>query len=234
MTPHISAKKEDIAKTVLMPGDPLRAKMIAEAYLQDAKLVNEVRGMLAYTGTYQGERVTVMASGMGIPSIGIYSYELFKFYDVDRIIRIGSCGSYDPALHLYDVLLVCKSYSNSTYAKNQNGCPFNTLLSSASLNEKIEKKAKEQGINLHKGTVYCSDVFYDEVNDSKTLYEEKHCMATEMESFALFHNANRFNKQATCLLTVSDDLTRGEKTTPEERQNAFHEMITLALSIINE
>lgn len=233
MTPHINAKKEDIAPIVIMPGDPLRAKMIAQTYLTDYKLVNEVRGMLAYTGYYNNKLVTIMGSGMGMPSMGIYSYELFKFYDVEKIIRVGSCGAYTADLNLYDLILVTKSYSKSSYAQTQNNCPFNTLMSSTTLNEIIRKTATDLSKKINEGTIYSSDVFYSN-EDIKKLNEEFNCLGVEMESFALFHNANILNKDAACILTVSDNLITKEETTPEERQNSFHDMISLALNSLSK
>lgn len=232
MTPHIEAKREDIAKIVLMPGDPLRAKLIAETYLENYKLVNKVRNMFAYTGFYKGRKVTVMGSGMGMPSMGIYSYELFKFYDVDIIIRLGSCGSYTDSLNLYDLILVDNAYSDSNYALVQNGYKEQLIKSSDILNEKIKKIAKEKNIKLNLGTIHSSDVFYKEKEIYQELYQKYNCLAVEMESFALFHNATILGKQATCLLTVSDNLATKEKTTSEERQNKFTEMIELALNSI--
>ncbi len=232
MTPHIEAKKEDIAKTVLMPGDPLRAKMIAETFLTDYKLVNDVRGMLAYTGYYNGKLVTVMGSGMGMPSMGIYSYELYKFYDVENIIRIGSTGAYTKELNLYDLILVEKSYSKSTYAKTQNGCEFNVLFSSSILNNKIKETAENMKLKLNVGTIHSSDVFYNDSININELYETYNCLGVEMESFALFHNANVLNKKASCILTVSDNLITKEETTSDERQNSFKEMVVLALNTL--
>ncbi|MFA5603600.1 MAG: purine-nucleoside phosphorylase [Bacilli bacterium] len=232
MTPHIEAKKDEIAKVVIMPGDPLRAKFIAETYLTDYKLVNEVRGMLAYTGFYKNTQVTIMASGMGIPSMGIYSYELFNFYDVDTIIRVGSCGAYTDKLNLYDLVLVESSYTDSNYGVNQNGVENRLLNSTTSLNKKIGDVAKKSNISLNIGTVHCSEVFYKDNNQFKDLYDKNNCLAVEMESFSLFHNAKIFNKSATCLLTVSDNLVTNEVTTSEERQTAFTEMIELALESI--
>ncbi len=229
MTPHNEAKKEDIAKTVLMPGDPLRAKMIAETYLENYKLVNSVRGMYAYTGKYKNKDITVMASGMGMPSIGIYSYELFKFYDVENIIRIGSAGSYVSSLNLYDVLLVDNSYSESSYAKVQNGEAANIIKSSSKLNNIIIETAKQLNEKITIGTVHSSDVFYKENNYYKELVEKYNCLAVEMESFALFHNAKVLNKNATCLLTISDSFITNLETTSEERQNHFNKMIEIAL-----
>lgn len=231
-TPHNSAAKEEIAKTVIMPGDPLRAKHIAETYLDNYKLVNTVRNIYAYTGTYKGKEVTIMASGMGMPSMGIYSYELYNFYDVDRIIRVGSAGSYTKDLNLYDIVLVEGSYSESTYAKTQNGCLDNILYSSKELNNLIEEKANLENIKITKGIVHSSDVFYKENNNFAKLYEEYGCLCAEMESFALFHNANIANKQATCLLTISDSLVTHEETTAEEREKNFNKMIELALSVL--
>ena len=229
MTPHNEAEKGSIAKTVLMPGDPLRAKYIAENFLENPKLVNKVRGIYAYTGIYKGKEITIMASGMGMPSIGIYSYELFKFYDVDNIIRIGSAGSYVKDLKVYDVLLVDNCYSESSYAKTQNGETRNILSSSKELNEIINSTSKELNIDLKRGTIHSSDVFYKENNNFTKLVDKYNCMAVEMESFALFHNANILNKNATCLLTISDSLVTNEETTSEEREKNFNNMIKLAL-----
>lgn len=232
MTPHIEAKKEDIAKIVLMPGDPLRAKKIAETYLENYRLVNTVRNIFAYTGTYKGKEVTVMASGMGMPSIGIYSYELFKFYDVESIIRIGSCGVYTDKLDLYDLILVNASYSTSSYALNQNGCTDKILYPSKHLNSKIEETANKLNLKLNIGTIYSSDVFYSEIADIHELYNKYNCLGVEMESFALFHNANVLGKKAACILTVSDSLITKKETTALERQNAFDKMMLLALETI--
>ena len=170
MTPHIEAKKDDIAKIVIMPGDPLRAKMIADTYLENVKLVNTVRNVLGYTGTYKGKEVTVMASGMGMPSIGIYSYELFKFYDVDSIIRVGSCGAYTKDLNLYDVILVNEAYSDSSYAKVQNGYEENHIESSPSLNFYLREAAENLGKSITIANIYSSDVFYKEHDNYKELY----------------------------------------------------------------
>ena len=234
MTPHNEAKKEDIAKTVLMPGDPLRAKYIAETYLDDYKLVNSVRNCFAYTGYYKGKRVTVMASGMGMPSIGIYSYELFKFYDVDTIIRVGSSGAYTDKLNLYDVVLVDGAYSDSSYAKAQNGEERNILHGSEEVNNHIKEVAKNMNIPIHFTNIHSSDIFYKENDNFPELYEKYGCAAVEMESFALFHNANVLGKKAACLLTISDNLVTHAETTSEERQNSFNEMIKLALESVTE
>ncbi len=229
MTPHIEAKEGEIASIVLMPGDPKRAEFIAKTYLKDYKLVNTVRGILAFTGIYKDTKVTVMASGMGMPSMGIYSYELYKFYNVDTIIRIGSAGCYDENLNVYDVLLVLDSYTDSSFAKVQNGSEENILSSSNEINQKIKESAKELNINLHEGRVYSSDVFYKENDDYIYKNKEKKCLAVEMESFALFHNAKILNKNAACILTISDHFITKEETTSEEREKSFTNMIVLAL-----
>lgn len=229
MTPHIEAKKEQIAKTVIMPGDPMRAKFIAETYLKDYELVNQVRGIYAYTGYYKDKKLTIMASGMGMPSIGIYSYELYKEYDVENIIRVGSAGAYTKDLNLYDLILTESCYSESTYAKTQNGCEEDVLYASDKLNNCIDTTAKEMGKNLLVSTVHSSDVFYKENDNFEELSKKYGCVAGEMESFALFHNANVLHKSAACLLTISNSLVTKEETTPLERQTAFTSMIELAL-----
>lgn len=227
MTPHIEAKLGEIAKTVLMPGDPLRAKYIAENFLENVKLVNQVRGILAYTGTYKGNEVTVMASGMGMPSIGIYSYELYKFYNVENIIRIGSAGAYSKDINLYDIVLTTDSYSMSSFAKVQ-GYDSEIIKSDENINNKIKETASKLNKNLILGRVHSSDVFYSN-SDINYLYNNKKCLCTEMESFALFYNAYKLNKKAACLLTISDNLITKEETSSLERQTAFNDMIVLAL-----
>jgi purine-nucleoside phosphorylase len=231
-TPHIEALKGDIAETVLMPGDPLRAKFIAETFLKDVVMFNDVRNMLGYTGYYKGRKVSVMGSGMGIPSIGIYSYELFKFYDVKKIIRVGSCGALVPDLDLFDIVLATKAYSESSYAKVQNNYKESFIESSKTLTNKIEKTAKKIGINITKGIVYSTDVFYKEKPNLEEVVNSYNCIAVEMEAFALFHNARILKKEAACILTVSDSLITKEKTTSEEREKHFIEMIKLALESI--
>lgn len=230
MTPHIEAKENEIAKIVIMPGDPKRASLIAENFLDDYKIVSNVRGMITYTGTYKGKRLTVMPSGMGIPSMGIYSYELFKFYDVDKIIKVGTCGSYTNTLNLGDIILVENSYSESTYAKVQDKENINIVSANKSLNNKIESKAKEIGLNIAKGTIHCSDVFYEEDENYKNeLLNNYNCIACEMESFSLLYNAKKFNKEATEILTVTDNLTTGERADSNFRQNKVNDMLKLAL-----
>ena len=229
MTPHIEAKEGEIAKTVLMPGDPLRAKMIADNYLEDVKLVSQVRNVYAFTGKYKGKEVTVMASGMGMPSIGIYSYELFNMYGVENIIRVGSAGAYTDKLNLYDVVLAESAYSESSYAKTQNGEERDILYSNLELNKIIIDTAKEMNQEITTGTIHSTDVFYKDDNDFEVKYEKYGCLACEMESFALFHNANVLGKKATCLVTISDSLVTHEATSSLERQNSFNAMIKLAL-----
>jgi len=232
-TPHIEAKeKKQIAKTVLMPGDPLRAKFIAEKFLENVQQFNTVRNMFGYTGTYKGRPITVMGSGMGMPSIGIYSYELFSFYGVENIIRIGSCGAYTKDLNLYDVILVDDCWSESTYALVQSGYDQPVIEASKELNEKVVEIAKTLRIPIHRGRIHSSDVFYrEDFNTYETIRDEQGCIAVEMESFALFANAKVLGKKATCLLTVSDSLVTGELTTSEERQNAFTKMMSIALEL---
>ena len=229
MTPHIESKKEEIAETVIMPGDPLRAKYIAENFLKDYKLVNQVRNIYAYTGYYKEKKITIMASGMGMPSMGIYSYELFKFYDVENIIRIGTFGSYTKELDLYDLLLVTNAYSDSSYALVQNNNKNNILNSSDFLNEVIINTAEKINQKLKTGTIYSSDVFYKEKDNYKELYDKYNCLGVEMESFALFSNALILGKKAACLLTVSDNFETKEQISSVERQNSLNKMITLAL-----
>lgn len=231
MTPHIEAKKEDIASIVIMPGDPLRCKMIAEKYLKGYKLVNQVRNQLAYTGTYKGKKVTVFSSGMGNPSMGIYSYELFNVYGVEEIIRVGSCGAFSEDLGLYEVVLVDNSYSVSNYYNELDDKNDRLLESNRDLNKKIKDTAKRLNIPLNIGNVFCTDVFYNHA-DIPYLRENFNCIATEMETFALFSNAKKLGKKATALLTVSDNLITHEETTSEERQNSFNQMIELALESI--
>ncbi len=231
-TPHIEEKnKEIIASTVLMPGDPLRAKYIADTYLEDVVQFNNVRNMFGYTGTYKGKKISVMGSGMGMPSIGIYSYELFAFYDVEHIIRIGSAGGYTADLNLYDVVLATSAWSESTFANIVLGKEgVDTLESSEDLNQKLRDSANELGIKLHEGVIHSSDVFYRKnFDDYKTINKEKGCICVEMESFALYANAIATGKKATCLVTISDNLVTNELTTSKERQTAFNNMMEIAL-----
>ena len=231
-TPHIEAKKNDIAKTVLMPGDPLRAKFIADTYLDNVKQFNRIRNMFGYTGTYKGKRISVMGSGMGMPSIGIYSYELFKFYDVEQIVRIGSAGAYAPELDLYDTIIVDDAWSESSYAKTQNDSESPVMKASPDLTERLADIAGRLDIPVTRGRIHSSDVFYREGESVHEDYHKRHkCLAVEMESFALFHNAKVLGKKAACLLTISDSFTKDEQTTPEERQTAFTNMMKIALEL---
>lgn len=230
-TPHIESKIEDIAKTVLMPGDPLRAKYIAETFLDDYRLVNDVRNMFAYTGTYKGKPVTVFASGMGNASMGIYSYELFKDYGVEEIIRVGSCGAFKEELNVYDIIIVENSYSTSYYLTEMNGDTDKSLPGNSELNERLEAAATSLGYGYHKGNVYCTDVFYNYV-DIDNLRDYFNCFATEMETFALFSNARHFNRKASAILTVSDNLITHVETTSDEREKSFNRMIEIALESI--
>ncbi len=231
-TPHIEAKEGSIAKTVLMPGDPLRAKYIADTYLENVVKFNNIRNMFGFTGTYKGKRISVMGSGMGMPSIGIYSYELYKFYDVENIIRIGSCGAYTADLNLYDVLLADKVWSESNYAFVQNGKDIHEEYPSKELNNKLLKIADNLGIKVIQGTIHSSDVFYrEDMTAIEGFYKDHGALAVEMESFALFHNANVTGKKAACLLTVSDSLVTHEATTAAERQTAFTKMMDIALGL---
>lgn len=235
-TPHIKAEKGQIAKVVLMPGDPLRAKFIAETFLENPVQFNTVRNMFGYTGTYNGKEVSVMGSGMGMPSIGIYSYELFNFFDVETIIRIGSAGAYTDKVKLYDVVLSDSAWSESSYAKVQSGETSDVIYPSAELNDKIKATAAVLNIPIAIGPIHSSDVFYKKAAPDyfKNIYEQHGCLAVEMESFALFHNANISGKQAACLLTISDSLVTHELTTAEERQTAFTSMMKLALETVTK
>ncbi|MDE5599308.1 MAG: purine-nucleoside phosphorylase [Ureaplasma sp.] len=232
MTPHISAKKNEIAKVVIMPGDPLRAKWIAENYLKDCKLVSSVRNMLCFTGTYKGIEVTVMGHGMGIGSIGIYSYELYNFYDVETIIRIGSAGSYVKEINVLDVLLVDSAFSESPYAK-LIGLEDNEIINAPTieLNNTISKTAKELNIDLKTVRCHSSDVFY-----SARTFEEcqkiSNSQVVEMEVYALFANAIKLNKKAAALLTCSDSFITKESLEPIQRQKSFSGMVELALETL--
>lgn len=231
MTPHIQAKKGEIAPIVLMPGDPLRAQYIAKTFLENSKLVNSVRNMFMYTGTYKGQLISVCASGMGQPSIGIYSYELFKFYDVQKIIRIGSAGSYYQDIPLYTVVLATSAYTDATsYGVSILDSPQNVFFPSSTLNEEIRLRAKRLNINLLEGKIHTSDVFYSNV-PLKQRIAQTEAICVEMEAATLFATAKKFNRHAACVLTISDNLITHEETTPAERQNAFTEMMKLTLEL---
>lgn len=231
MTPHNSARKGDFAKTVLMPGDPLRAKFIAENFLENPQLVTSVRNVLGYTGTYKGVPVSVMASGMGMPSIGIYSYELFEKYDVENIVRIGSAGSYTERLNVRDVVLAESAYSESSFAFCTTGETSKVLMPSQQLNDIISAKAKELDIECKDARIYSSDTFY--TDPSKGGWQAQRDVSgaecIEMEAFALFCIANWLGKRAACLLTISDSFCSSEELSAEDRQNSFTQMMRLAL-----
>ena len=233
MSIHCNAKKEDIEKTVLMPGDPLRAKYIADNFLENARLVNTVRNMLAYTGTYNKKPVTVFSSGMGMPSMGIYSYELFKFYDVENIIRIGSCGAYNESLNLFDTILVDKSYNDGNFAYAWNQKEEHIAEASKILNNKIEETAKKIGLPYIKGNTFCNEVFDGYLEDINAFInkfpKDLNIIACEMEAFALFYMANYFNRNAACLLTVVDSHYTKQESTSEQRERSLNDMIKIAL-----
>lgn len=227
-TAHNEAEKGEIARIVLMPGDPLRARHIAQTYLDQPVQFNAVRGMLGYTGEYRGRKVSVMGSGMGMPSIGIYSYELFRFYDVDAIIRVGSAGAYVSELNLFDLVLADSAWSESTYALAQSGESQDVQQPDPQLNEIIRSAAQKLQVPLHEGRIHSSDVFYHE-QDELARYRSHGCVCVEMESFALFHNARVCGKQAACLLTISDSLISGAQTSAAQRERAFGQMMETAL-----
>ncbi|MEA5018240.1 MAG: purine-nucleoside phosphorylase [Erysipelotrichaceae bacterium] len=235
-TPHNSAKPGEIAKLVLMPGDPLRAKFIAETFLENPVQFNQVRNMFGYTGTYKGKEISVMGSGMGMPSIGIYSYELFAFYGVETIIRIGSAGSYTEDAKIYDVILADSAWSESTYALRQGKELCDVLYPSSEVNEKLLQCASKLNIPVKVGRIHSSDNFYREKDMTSFAYyrDVKGCLCAEMESFALFHNARVLNKKAACLLTISDSLLTHQETSPKERETAFTNMMKIALEMVNE
>ena len=230
-TPHINATPEDFAKTVLMPGDPLRAKYMAETFLENPRLVNSVRGINGYTGTYKGKPVTIMASGMGMPSIGIYAYELYSFFGVENIIRVGSAGAMQESIKVRDIVIGMGACTNSNFAHQYNlpgtFCP----IASYELVKLFADKAEEMKLNYHVGNLLSSDTFYGDntVESSTPLWAKMGVMAVEMEAAGLYMTAARLNKKALAICTISDHLITGEATTAEERQNTFNEMITLAL-----
>lgn len=231
-TVHNSAHYGDIAKIVLMPGDPLRAKYIADNYLENAVCFNELRGMLGFTGMYKGKKISVMGSGMGMPSIGIYSYELFKFYDVEKIIRIGSCGVYSEDIDLLDTLLVDSSYSESNFALTFSSCNDHIMNASKELTNSLAKVADKLEVKLRRGTILTSDGFdyYIDVNSLiSRIPREIDCIGAEMESFALFHVANILNKQAACLLSVVDSHAKKTLVSSKDRETSLNNMIKIAL-----
>ncbi len=228
-TPHINAKPEDFGKTVLLPGDPLRAKFIAENFLQNAELVNNVRGVQGYTGTFMGEKISVMASGMGMPSMGIYSFELFEFFDVDQIIRVGSAGALRADVKVRDIVLGAGACTNSAYAEQFHLRGSFAPIADFSLLEKCVKEAREMGLCYHVGNLLSSDTFYDAGEGDTLAWGKMGVMAVEMEAAALYMNAARCGKKALAICTISDSLITGEATTAEERQSSFTDMMELAL-----
>ncbi len=231
-TPHNGANEFDFAKTVLMPGDPLRAKYIAENFLEDAKLVTSVRNMFGYTGYYKGKKVSVMGSGMGMPSIGIYATELFKFYGVEKIIRVGSCGSYQDDVEIYDLVIAQGACTDSNFAYQYNlNCGTFSAISDFDTMYAAYNYAKSKNMRVHVGNVVSSDVFYGQSPDAWKRWQKMGCLAVEMESYALFAIAASLGKKALTILTVSDSLVTHKETTALERERNFKEMMEVALEI---
>lgn len=229
---HMNAKKEDIAEIVLLPGDPLRAKYIAENFLENAKQVTNVRNMLGFTGTYKGKRVTVMGSGMGMPSCGIYAFELFYFYNVQKIIRIGTCGVESKKVDIPEIILADKVYSESKYAYSYNGYQEHIVIPSMELVGDIEKTARDKKMKIHKGTLMTTDVFGPYVDDDALLNRapaDLEILGEEMESFGLIHIANSFNRKAAVMCTATDSKFSNVIVSPEDRQTSLNDMIVLAL-----
>lgn len=229
-TPHISAKEGDFAKTVLMPGDPLRAKYIAETFFENPVLVNPVRGVNGYTGTYKGKKVSVMASGMGMPSIGIYSYELYNMYPVENIIRIGTAGAMHEDLHVRDIVIGMGACTNSSFAAQFDLPGAYAPIASYELLQKAVEETKNMGINYKVGNLLSSDIFYDDSKGTMK-WAKMGVLAVEMEAAALYMNAARAGKNALAICTISDSLVTGECTTSEERQSSFNDMVKIALEI---
>lgn len=230
-TPHNTAEKGEIAKTVLMPGDPLRAKYIAEKYLENVKCFNTVRNMFGYTGTYHGKEISVMGGGMGMPSIGIYSYELYHFYDVDAIIRIGSAGAFQDDVNLMDVVIGMGACTDSNYASQYDLPGTFAPIADYELLEKAVNIARKQGTSVKVGNILSSDIFYNDDNRVNGKWMKMGVLAVEMEAAALYMNAARAGKKALCMLTISDHLFKGESLSAEERQTGFHKMMEIALEL---
>lgn len=235
LTPHIACSPEDFGKTVLMPGDPLRAKMIAETFLTDAELVNNVRGIHGYTGMYEGKRVSVMASGMGMPSIGIYSYELYNVFGVESIIRVGSAGAIHPDLKLFDIVIGQAACTDSNYFSNFGLRGAYAPIADFGLLRKAVDECERRKYRYKVGNLLSSDMFYGEAGAAGTLaWRKMGVLAVEMEAAALYMNAARAGKKALAVCTISDLVEGGAETTADERQNAFTEMLKVALSIAEE
>ena len=231
-TPHIEAKEGEIAKTVIMAGDPLRAKFMAEKYLDNPTIYNQVRGMFGYTGTYKGKRVSIQGHGMGIPSIGIYTYELFNFYDVDTIIRVGSAGAIDDDLNIGDIVMGMGACTNSNYARQYNLCGTFAPIADFGLLSKAVSEAERQGFRYKVGNLYSSDTFYDDDKNSLKQWQKMGVLAVEMEAPALYMNAARAGKKALCICTISDCPFKNIATTSEQRQTGFTNMMEIALALI--
>ncbi len=230
-TPHNSAKKGDIAKTILLPGDPLRAKFIAENFLEDVVQFNSVRNMFGYTGTYKGQKVSVMGTGMGIPSIGIYTYELIHFYGVKNLIRIGSCGAFTDKLKLYDIILASGACTNSNYASQYELPGTFSAVASWNLLSKAKEVADEKDIDVTVGSVLTGDVFYGPNQNEWKKWAQMGVLAAEMETYALYCNAAYAGVNALTILTVSDSIVTKEETSSEERQKGFTKMMEIALEV---
>lgn len=230
-TPHIGAQYDEIAKTVIMAGDPLRAKLMAERFLTNARQVNNVRGMLAFTGIYNGKPVTVMGHGMGIPSIGIYSYELFNFYDVETIIRVGSCGARQNFIHIGDLIIAQGACTDSNYAQQYDLPGVFAPIANFDLCRQAADACEKFGYTYHVGNVFSADVFYSE-DTRKNNWTKMGVLADEMEAPALYMNAARAGKRALVICTVSDHMLTGEVTTAEQRQNTFTQMMDVAFSLL--
>lgn len=230
-TPHNGAEKGDIAKTVLMPGDPLRAKYIADTYLKDVKCFNTVRNMFGYTGTYEGKEVSVMGSGMGMPSIGIYSFELYHFYDVDQIIRIGSAGGISDKVKVRDLVIGMGASTNSNFASQYKLPGTFAPIADFGLLRKAVEIAEEKNIPVAVGNILSSDTFYTDDETANDQWKKMQILCVEMEAAALYMNAARAGKKALCMLTISDHLYTGEVLSAEERQTSFHEMMEVALKL---
>lgn len=229
--PHNGAEKGDIAKTVLMPGDPLRAKYIADTYLKDVKCFNTVRNMFGYTGTYEGKEVSVMGSGMGMPSIGIYSFELYHFYDVDQIIRIGSAGGISDKVKVRDLVIGMGASTNSNFASQYKLPGTFAPIADFGLLRKAVEIAEEKNIPVAVGNILSSDTFYTDDETANDRWKKMQILCVEMEAAALYMNAARAGKKALCMLTISDHLYTGEALSAEERQTSFHEMMEVALKL---
>ncbi len=230
-TPHNGAEKGDIAKTVLMPGDPLRAKYIADTYLKDVKCFNTVRNMFGYTGTYEGKEVSVMGGGMGMPSIGIYSFELYHFYDVDKIIRIGSAGGISDKVKVRDLVIGMGASTNSNFASQYKLPGTFAPIADFGLLRKAVEIAEEKNIPVAVGNILSSDTFYTDDETANDRWKKMQILCVEMEAAALYMNAARAGKKALCMLTISDHLYTGEALSAEERQTSFHEMMEVALKL---